>query len=141
MRQAPGLQRAAPAVPLGPLEDHRAIAVRTVVLAGPVQPLARRADAGQALRVEAKVFGPKEPRGIVRRLGLMPLGGDKARVALAKQRVGQIAVDVRLVEVLHVRVRVEARGRRDYSAAWRVSICLPRATRSGSSSPAASASR
>src|SRR5205814_9730931 len=86
MRQAPGAQRARPAAPLGPFEDHRAIAVRTVVLAAPVQPLARRADAGQALRVEAKVLGPKEPRGIVHRLGLMPLGGDKARVALAKQR-------------------------------------------------------
>src|SRR5439155_1360845 len=36
MRQAPGAQRARPAVPLGPFEDHRAIAVRPVVLAARV---------------------------------------------------------------------------------------------------------
>src|SRR5262249_57484639 len=93
---------ARPTVALRPPELHSAIAIDQDIAAVAIQPLARWAGAGQLLRIKAEVLGPESPRGIYLGYGFVPLGGGQGLIAVAEQRVGEVAVDPYLEQVLRV---------------------------------------
>ena len=73
-----------------------------------IQPLARRADTGKTLAVVNKILRCKVLGGF---LGLMPIGRLKPGIALSKQNVGYIAVNLLFKQHLHVLFGVKARRR------------------------------
>src|SRR5262245_62298649 len=108
MLQAAVSESTRSAVALGPFEDQRPVTIGAIVLTAAVEALARGADAALGRWVEVEVLGPKQSVRVTHRLGLVQLGSGEARIALAKQGVGQIPVDAGLLEVLRVRLAVEA---------------------------------